>query len=61
MGLNGTDLVPLDPEAWWVKDDGPIFQQDDMTVGRGQRTLENLSRQESSIQLLWDFERPVEV
>lgn len=35
MGLNGDHLNPLDPEAWWVKDDGPVFQQDDVTVGTG--------------------------
>ncbi|VDC03045.1 unnamed protein product [Peniophora sp. CBMAI 1063] len=35
MGLNGTDLDPLDPNAWWAKDDGPVFTQDDVTVGTG--------------------------
>ena len=35
MGLNGTDLDPLDPNAWWAKDDDPVFTRDDVTVGTG--------------------------
>jgi GH43 family beta-xylosidase len=35
IGLNGTDLNPLDPSSWWAKDDGPIFQGNDKTVGTG--------------------------
>ncbi|TRM67488.1 hypothetical protein BD626DRAFT_564421 [Schizophyllum amplum] len=35
MGLNGTDLDPIDPDAWWRNDDGPVFQSSDATVGVG--------------------------
>lgn len=35
MGLNSTELDPLDPAAWWVNDDGPIFNASNTTVGVG--------------------------
>lgn len=35
MGLNRTDLDPLDPVSWWVNDDGPVFTKSESTVGVG--------------------------
>jgi len=35
IGLNGTDLDPLNPESWWANDDGPVFSKSADTVGTG--------------------------
>uniref|UniRef100_D8PNG6 Glycoside hydrolase family 43 protein n=1 Tax=Schizophyllum commune (strain H4-8 / FGSC 9210) TaxID=578458 RepID=D8PNG6_SCHCM len=29
MGLNGTDLDPLNPDSWWANDEAPVMQSSD--------------------------------